>query len=51
MWHDILTNFMKIGKGVQAILRFGPSNLKGSNVHVTDGGDLYSIPLKRAQMA
>jgi hypothetical protein len=32
--------FMKIGTGVQAILRFSLRNLKGSDVGVTDGRDL-----------
>jgi hypothetical protein len=31
---------MKIGTGVQAILRFVLSNLKGCNVGITDGRDL-----------
>jgi hypothetical protein len=35
-----LISFIKIGKGVQAILRFGLSNFKGCNVGITDGRDL-----------
>jgi hypothetical protein len=36
----ILPSFMKIDTGVQAILRFRLSNLKGCNVGITDGRDL-----------
>jgi uncharacterized protein YraI len=32
-----LPSFMKIGTGIQAILRFCLSNLKGCNVGITDG--------------
>jgi hypothetical protein len=32
-----IRSFMKIGVGVQVILRFGYSNLKGCNVGITDG--------------
>jgi hypothetical protein len=32
-------SFMKIDTGVQAILRFGPRNLRGCNVSITDGRD------------
>jgi hypothetical protein len=32
-----LPSFVKIGTGVQAILRFCLSNLKGCNVGITDG--------------
>jgi uncharacterized protein YraI len=35
-----LPSFMKIRKGVQAILRFCLSYLKGCNVDITDGTDL-----------
>jgi hypothetical protein len=35
-----LSSFMKIGKGVQAILRFYLRNLKGCNVGITDGRNL-----------
>jgi uncharacterized protein YraI len=35
-----LPRFMKIGRGVQAILRFCNSNLNGCNVTITDGRDL-----------
>jgi hypothetical protein len=31
---------MKTGTGVQTILRFHPSNLRGCNVGITDGRDL-----------
>jgi hypothetical protein len=40
MWHDIHTNFMKIGAGVQALLRFVLSNLRGCDVGVTNKSDL-----------
>jgi hypothetical protein len=33
-------SFMKIGKGVREILRFGHRNLRGCNVGITDVGDL-----------
>jgi hypothetical protein len=33
-------SFMKIGKGVQAILRFGLRNLRECNVRITNGSDL-----------
>jgi hypothetical protein len=35
-----LPSFIKIGTGVQAILRFCFSYLKGCNVGITDGRDL-----------
>jgi hypothetical protein len=35
-----IQSFMKIGTGIQAILRFYLSNVKGCNVRVTDGRDL-----------
>jgi hypothetical protein len=34
-----LPSFMKIGTGVQAILRFCLRNLKGCDVGITDGRD------------
>jgi hypothetical protein len=33
-------SFMKIGTGVQAILRFDLRNLRGCNVGIIDGWDL-----------
>jgi hypothetical protein len=33
-------SFMQIGTGIVGILRFCCSNLKGSNVGITDGRDL-----------
>jgi uncharacterized protein YraI len=33
-------SFMKIGRGVQAILRFCLNNLRGCDVGVTDGRNL-----------
>jgi hypothetical protein len=41
-----LPTFMKIGAGVQTILRFCPRNLRGSNAGVTDGKELWSAPLR-----
>jgi hypothetical protein len=38
--------FMKIGTGVQAVLRCRPRNLRGCNVGITDGMDLGITPLK-----
>jgi hypothetical protein len=35
-----LSSFMKIGLGVQAILRFFLRNLRGCNVGITNGRDL-----------
>jgi hypothetical protein len=35
-----LPSFMKIGTGIQAILRFRLSNLNGCNDGITDGRDL-----------
>jgi hypothetical protein len=35
-----IPSFMKIGTGVQAILRFCLSKLRGCNVGITDGKDL-----------
>jgi hypothetical protein len=42
-WHDILVcipNLMKIGTGVQALLRFCLSNLDGCNVGIIDGSGI-----------
>jgi hypothetical protein len=41
-----IQSFMKIGTGVQTILRFHLSNLKGCNVGITNGIDLCCSPLK-----
>jgi hypothetical protein len=46
-----LASFMKIGTGVQAILRVCFSNLKCCNIGITDGRDLLYRPLKWAQVA
>jgi hypothetical protein len=35
-----IINFMKIGRGVQAILRFCLRNLRGFNVFIIGGRDL-----------
>jgi hypothetical protein len=45
-----LRSFMKIGTGIQAILRFYFRNLKDCNVGITAGRCLYSTPLKWPQM-
>lgn len=37
-----MVSFMKIGAGVQAILRFYLSNLRSCNVGITDWRDLRS---------
>jgi hypothetical protein len=44
-WHDNLPNFMKIATGVRAILKSYLSNLKLSNVGITDveGGGIYEV--------
>jgi hypothetical protein len=39
-----ILRFMKIGTGVQAILRFSLRNLRGSKGVTTDGIDLPSAP-------
>jgi hypothetical protein len=44
-------SFMKIYTGVQAILRFCLSHLRGCNVGIADGGDLLSSPLKWTEVA
>jgi hypothetical protein len=40
-------SFMKIGTGVQAILRFDLRNLRGCNYGITDGWDLRTASLLR----
>jgi uncharacterized protein YraI len=45
------TNFMKIGTGVQAILRFCLRNVSGCNVGITGGKGVQSAPLKWNQVA
>jgi hypothetical protein len=46
-----LPSFMKIGKGLQAILRFYLSNLNGCNIGIIGGSYLWSTPLKWVQVA
>jgi hypothetical protein len=41
---------MKIGEGVQAILKFHLSNLKCYNAGITDGKNLWVMPLRWAQV-
>jgi hypothetical protein len=36
-----VASFMKIGTGVQAILRFGLRNFRGCDVGITDGRDVF----------
>jgi hypothetical protein len=45
-----LISFMKIGTGVQAILRFCLRNLTGCNVGITDERDFLITPLRWAQV-
>jgi hypothetical protein len=41
VWHDTyIPSFMKIGTGIQAILRLCRRNLRGCNVGITEGRDL-----------
>jgi hypothetical protein len=49
MWLKYMP-FMKIGTGVQAILRFCFRNLRDCNVGVTDGRDLF-MALRWLQVA
>jgi hypothetical protein len=43
--------FMKIGAGVQAILRFGLRNMRGCNIGITDGRDLRYTSLRFLHMS
>jgi hypothetical protein len=45
-----IPSITNIGTGVQAILSFRLSNLRGCNVGITDGRDLGSMPLGWAQV-
>jgi hypothetical protein len=45
-----IPSFMKIGTGVQAILRFGLRNLRGCNVCITAGRELWIMPLRLAHV-
>jgi hypothetical protein len=38
-------SFMKIGTGVQAVLRFCLRNLKGCNVGISDVEEIYEVRL------
>jgi hypothetical protein len=44
-------SFMKIGTGVQAIVRIVFRNLRGCNVGITGGRDLLNVPLKWPEVA
>jgi hypothetical protein len=41
-----IPNFIKIGIGVQAVLRFCLRNLRGHNIGITDGRDLGITALR-----
>jgi hypothetical protein len=45
-----LSSFMKMDTGVQAILRFRLRNLRGCDVGIADGRDLWNAPLRWAQV-
>jgi hypothetical protein len=46
-----IPSFMKIGTGIQAMLRFCLSNLRGCNVGITDGGFMKcSVEMKSGGM-
>jgi hypothetical protein len=52
MWYDAyIPSFMKIGTGVQAILRLCLNNLNGSYVGITDGRDLWIAPSSWARVS
>jgi hypothetical protein len=48
MWHDILylPVFIKIGAGVEAVLRFCLRNVRGCNGGITDGLGCHDIHAK-----
>jgi hypothetical protein len=53
-WHDVrvyIPSFLQIIMGVQVILKFCLSNLKGCKVGITDERDLWRKQLKWAQVA
>jgi hypothetical protein len=43
--------FTKISTGIQAISRISLSNLNGCKIGITDGKELYIVPLRWAQVA
>jgi hypothetical protein len=45
-----ISNYMKIGTGVQAILKFGLRNLRDFSVGVIDGEDLPTTALRWAEV-
>jgi hypothetical protein len=45
-----LPSFMKIGSGVEAILRFCLRNVRGCDVCVTEERNSVIMPLRRAQV-
>jgi hypothetical protein len=52
-WEDtsvMISSFMKIGTGVQEILRFCLRYMRGCNSGITDGRDLWITPLRRVQV-
>jgi hypothetical protein len=46
-----LPSFMKIGTGVQAILRFCLRNLRGCDVGITDRRDLFNYAVDMSSCA
>jgi hypothetical protein len=45
-----ISNLIKIGAGVQAVLRFCLRNMRGCNIDITDGSDLRIMPLTWGQV-
>jgi hypothetical protein len=45
-----IPGFMRIGSGLQVILRFCLKNLRGSDVGISIGRDLYITPLKWGEL-
>jgi hypothetical protein len=45
-----IPSFTRIGTGVQAILRFFIRNVRGCNVHITDGRDFLIMQLRLAHV-
>jgi hypothetical protein len=44
-------NFMKIGRGVEGILRFCLNNFKGCNDSITHSRNLCNVPMKWSQVS
>jgi hypothetical protein len=45
-----IPSFMKIGTGVQGILRLCLRNFRGCNIGITDGSDLSITPFRWTQI-